>query len=73
MRSGPLAKQMVTSAIDALAHLITGSPYYFHADRRGGRRESRIESRSAGGRVTVRPLQSLTLLERTDQLLQGGQ
>jgi hypothetical protein len=23
--------QMVTSAIDALAHLITGSPYYFHA------------------------------------------
>jgi hypothetical protein len=23
--------QMVTSAIDALAHLLTGSPYYFHA------------------------------------------
>jgi hypothetical protein len=23
--------QMATSAIDALAHLITGSPYYFHA------------------------------------------
>ena len=23
--------QMVTSAIDALAHLITGSPHYFHA------------------------------------------
>jgi hypothetical protein len=24
--------QMVTTAIDALAHLITGSPYYFHAE-----------------------------------------
>ena len=31
--SGPVyhACHMVTSAIDALAHLITGSPYYYHA------------------------------------------
>ncbi|MEA2861903.1 MAG: hypothetical protein QOC72_3942 [Methylobacteriaceae bacterium] len=31
--SGPIyhACHMVTSAIDALAHLISGSPYYFHA------------------------------------------
>ena len=31
--AGPVyhACQMLTSAIDALAHLITGSPYYFHA------------------------------------------
>jgi hypothetical protein len=31
--AGPVyhACQMATTAIDALAHLITGSPYYFHA------------------------------------------
>jgi hypothetical protein len=30
--AGPVyhACQMVTSAIDALEHMITGSPYYFH-------------------------------------------
>jgi hypothetical protein len=43
--------EMVTRAIDALAHLITGSPYYFRAEGTLGARRAKLEPGSISARV----------------------